>query len=815
MLLPAFVGTVGLLCAAVEAAPRGSWLGNAQQERIVARSDPSKNDVYRQPSYTPINNSTTSAPNSATLDPSIQCPTDYVKISTKTVDVTVTVTTSSNGSYYTTEICHDCTKTLTISNTVFVPPSKYASTLSHGEHNTGSPYHPVNSTYVTPHQTKAAYDPSETGGAGEHPYMNSTLGHSFSTPIDKYASHTGYQKPDQSGAYSTSGGYSSPPVHTKPVYSGPAHANSTATRSGYAQPVYTKPVYSGPVSGNATSPVYTKPINSTPVYSKPAGYNSSIVAPSYTKPMDTPIYSAPVYTKHVIPDNSSTINPPVYTKPIDTPIYTPPVYTKPAVPGNSSAVIPPAYTKPVDTAIYTPPAHTRPVVPDNSSAIAPPVYTRPVDTPVYTPPVYTRPGHSQPVVPGNSSVVDPPEYTRPSKTPIYTPPVYTKPVIPGNSSAIDPPAYTKPVDTPVYSVPVYTKPVYPEPVIPGNSSAIDRPAYTPPVDTAIYTPPVYTKPVYSRSVVPGNSSTAESSVSSTIDYPLYTPPVYHTPVFSSGAASSIPTSSVGNPIYTPPVYYPPFVTSESSGLPTTSATSQHDGASLSATESTSSSSSEVGTSSTETTTGTPNVSTTREVDDIENDNTTVQTTPGEETTLAETMTETPTTAPAADPYKKRLVIDVALIPASTAHFKAGVTAAVKAEPTKTVYEHNAQDGATSKDTAYCGVKGEASEENFLAEYTEQRRGEAITLEGCYQFCDNNTRFAYGCQAYRFYSDGNGAPRCVLYGKAASEDIIKLDSTVEGRWYDISCGSPTDDTPANYEQPRRGGLAAAINLDLGF
>ncbi|KAH6960988.1 hypothetical protein DER45DRAFT_181311 [Fusarium avenaceum] len=217
MLIPVIVGAVGLLGTAVEAAPHGSWFSSSQKQPRVARY--ASKDTYTPPSYTPPSytptsytpvhsyippkNSTTSATHSATLEPTVQCPTDYVFTSTKTVDVTVTVTASSNGSYYTTAICDDCTKTLTISNTIWVPPSKYASTLPYGEENTGSPYRPVNSTYAAPSQTK-------TGD--EYPYINSTMG--YSTPIDQHASPTGYQTPGQSAVYSNIDGQVSPPVYT-------------------------------------------------------------------------------------------------------------------------------------------------------------------------------------------------------------------------------------------------------------------------------------------------------------------------------------------------------------------------------------------------------------------------------------------------------------------------------------------------------------------------------------------------------------------------------------------------------------------------
>ncbi|KAI1068024.1 hypothetical protein LB507_004838 [Fusarium sp. FIESC RH6] len=370
MFLPSIVGAVGLLGTVAEAAPRGSWFGRAQPR--VARS---VND-YAPPRYTPINswvapkNTTTPAINTTTHEPTLRCPTGYVFTSTRTVDVTVTVTASSNGSYHTTEVCKDCTQTVTISNTVLVPPTKYASTLPYGEENTRSPYRPVNSTYAAP-------SPAKTGN--DYSYMNSTLEYSFSTPVDQRASPTAYQPPRQSVVYSTPGGQVSPPVFTKPVHSDPTYGNSTGTSSGYVPPVYTKPAYSSVASGNATVPVRTKPAQSPPVYSAPVyttpvlPAKTSVVAPPvYTKAAETPVYSVPVYTEPVLPGNSSIVDPPVDTKPIETPIYTPPVYTKAAYPDpvisrNSSTVELRVVSSTTQDAVYTPPVYNPPVVSSESS----------------------------------------------------------------------------------------------------------------------------------------------------------------------------------------------------------------------------------------------------------------------------------------------------------------------------------------------------------------------------------------------------------------------------------------------------------------
>ncbi|KAH7197020.1 uncharacterized protein B0J16DRAFT_278049 [Fusarium flagelliforme] len=478
MLLPSIVGAVGLLGTVAEAAPRGSWFRRTQPRVVRSVND------YVPPSYTPINsyiapkNTTTPAIKTTTHEPTLHCPTDYVFISTRTVDVTVTVTASSNGSYYTTEVCKDCTQTVTISNTVLVPPTKYASTLPYGEENTRSPYYPVNSTYAAPSQTKTGND---------YPYMNSTLGYSFSTPVDQHASPTGYQTPGQSAVYSAPDGQVSPPVYTKPAYSSVA-------------------------SGNGTVPVYTKPVQSPPVYSAPNGYNSSIVAPIYTKPVDTPVYSAPVYTKPVLPGNTSVVAPPVYTKPAETPVYSVPVYTKP----------------PVETPIYTPPVYTKPaypgpVIPGNSSTVEPPVVSPTTRDAVYTPPVYNKPVYSAPVI-SNSSIIEPiiptpigstssgdaaPLSTSSNVDPIYTPPVYNPPVVSSESSEYS-------------TVSIPTNSTIP-PVIPTIS---EDPTIALPTDTT----------TSSETETPSAETTSSAIISS------QAPPVIPTPSTTEGYTSTIETT---------------------------------------------------------------------------------------------------------------------------------------------------------------------------------------------------------------------------------------------------------------------------------
>ncbi|RSM14025.1 hypothetical protein CEP52_001611 [Fusarium oligoseptatum] len=798
---------LAFLVTAVEAAPRGTWFHKFQRDdqgskaRIAARSDSQASNAYSQPNvYTPgakyaspdtytkvdsqyaaPKNTSTSTVNSKTLKSDIECPTGGVYVSTTTLDLTVTVTASSNMSY---TICRDCTQTVTRNGTVYLPGGKYVPTLSYdketnaaypiaeitnggGQYNTGSPYYPPNATYI-PVKTKDVEDPDETEPCtdDDYPYMNSTIAAPlYTTPVDKHVSASGYQ----SGIYNTPSGYNSDapvytrPAYVKPVYPEPGHSNSSIETPAYTKPVYTKPVYPQP-SGNSTivAPVYTKPS-----YPHPSG-NSSIVPPVYTKPSypdpssnsstTPPAYIKPVYTKPVYPEpNNSSIVPTVYTPPV----YTKPAYTQPVIPGNSSAITP-VYTNSADPSVYTPPVYTKPVypetpVPGNSSTVS----TKSADPSVYTPPVYTKPVYPQPVTSGNSST---------SEAPVYTPPVYSDPVVHGNSSTV-PPVYTTPVDPSVYTPPAYAKPAYSEPIIPGNSSTSEDPIYTPPVNTKpaypgsvisssssnnegpVYTPPVYTRPSYPDPVSSGNSSV--------------TPPVYTKPV-----ETPVTTKSVDTPVYSPPVYTKPVFPSESSDaypLPSTPSNST-----IPPVLPVSSSDS----SSVVDPTFTPEASTSQGGSASASiEPTTLPVTPFLTTTSS---IESSTTEPC--------IIDTSMVPISSSYLN--VTATTPSVPTATIYKRDAENGASKRDTAYCGVKGKATGMNFLAEFSEDSHGMPVTLEGCYQFCKHDLPSTHGCQAYRFYNNDSGATRCAVYNQPVSKDIREIDSTVEDVWFDLTCGSPS-------------------------
>lgn len=162
------------------------------------------------------------------------------------------------------------------------------------------------------------------------------------------------------------------------------------------------------------------------------------------------------------------------------------------------------------------------------------------------------------------------------------------------------------------------------------------------------------------------------------------------------------------------------------------------------------------------------------------------------------------------------VIDTSMTPVTmgTTNMPSKTHAAPR--PTKTVCVHDGPIGSPSNGTAYCGIHGKPAGTYFIAEFIENKPGVAVTEEGCYQFCDvsfiSSTQGLHisfhisytnihlqsvmeatkGCQSYRFYKNELGAPRCALYGRSVAASVDDLDKNQPDVWYDLACGSPTDE-----------------------
>ncbi|CAM1506715.1 Fc.00g063560.m01.CDS01 [Cosmosporella sp. VM-42] len=184
--------------------------------------------------------------------------------------------------------------------------------------------------------------------------------------------------------------------------------------------------------------------------------------------------------------------------------------------------------------------------------------------------------------------------------------------------------------------------------------------------------------------------------------------------------------------------------------------------------------------------------------------TTILTEPCDETTTSRSFTVTPFLSTTTTPTfaTETCVIDTSMTPVTTATLTTATTPPQYTQPSQTVCEYNYEPGTPDRDSEHCGVPGEPVGTYFIAEFIEDRPGVVVSLEGCYQFCDSVMDSTRGCQAYRFYHNNLGAPRCALYGMPVSWDVRELDPNQPNRWYDLTCGSPTaeawhEDMPASH------------------
>lgn len=71
----------------------------------------------------------------------------------------------------------------------------------------------------------------------------------------------------------------------------------------------------------------------------------------------------------------------------------------------------------------------------------------------------------------------------------------------------------------------------------------------------------------------------------------------------------------------------------------------------------------------------------------------------------------------------------------------------------------------------------------------------------------------GCQAYRYYENALGAPRCDLYGMPVAWDVLELDATQPDLWYDLACGSPTEASSSSTATSTSSGFSIKAALGL--
>ncbi|GKT48379.1 uncharacterized protein ColSpa_08560 [Colletotrichum spaethianum] len=137
------------------------------------------------------------------------------------------------------------------------------------------------------------------------------------------------------------------------------------------------------------------------------------------------------------------------------------------------------------------------------------------------------------------------------------------------------------------------------------------------------------------------------------------------------------------------------------------------------------------------------------------------------------------------------VIDTSMVPVTSAPLTSVPTSTLI--PTKTVCQEDAPTGKPKPGNNHCGVHGLPVGNYFLARFVENAPAVPVTLEGCYQFCASVMDATNGCRAYRFYPErGLNVPRCDLYGSSVAYALDSIDNDHPDIWFDLACGSPSDD-----------------------
>ncbi|KUI65950.1 Periaxin [Cytospora mali] len=102
----------------------------------------------------------------------------------------------------------------------------------------------------------------------------------------------------------------------------------------------------------------------------------------------------------------------------------------------------------------------------------------------------------------------------------------------------------------------------------------------------------------------------------------------------------------------------------------------------------------------------------------------------------------------------------------------------------------APTGTPSAQDIHCGVRGAPIGDYYLATYAWNKRDVPVTLEGCYQFCNNVFGITEGCQSFNFYLEpGLGSPRCDLYAGTVAFEVASISPYEPYTWFDLACGDP--------------------------
>ncbi|KAL6403460.1 hypothetical protein AUP68_12810 [Ilyonectria robusta] len=781
----------------------------------------------------------------------IGCPTASLFVSTTTVDITVFITATSNFTYtnepyddepattHNTKASAHLSSVSTDCDDETAPgyTGPKTATIVEEHHSTETEpcsedlLYPMNSTMLHSLSTRTAHtgvyhtdayhtdteepctdDPSfpanETGRPPHYtaPSLWSTTLSTHVSPTSDCDDETsasgepGIVTPDSTGYFSTP--HATPVASTEPC----DNETSTATPSSHPHALYTLPfggsntTYTTPESKPAES---TEPCDdtssSTPTSANPGLYTSGVVG-NYSTPRVTPVESSKPNDDKTSSATPTTRPAPIYTLPFGDsnttypePSESPKPYYNQSTSATSSRPAP-IYTLPSGNSnTYVKPTESPTTYHNQSTSATPtshsaPFYTIPFgNTNTYVQPYESpKPYHNQTTSATLTSEY-PSVYTPVSVGSSSTP--QTTPVT-STESRNNSTAYMTPTS---HSAPLYTLPF-------GNSNTYVQPSESP-------------KPYFNQTT----SSTATS------EYPVTSTPVSvgnsSTP-YTTPAASTEPcddeTSSVTSASEPPIIVFTP--TPFANYSITAPNTKRHESTEPCDDETTTPmTSSTIISNMTPTTpyndeTMTPSAIPSSSTEPCDDDTTTTWTStvvpgnttassppssstePCDETSTTKPVSVTPflssSTTTSASSTSETPVIDTYMVPVSTPVLNTTPTYPLPAK--ETICEHTVQPGSPSKDTTYCGVHGTPASTYFISEFTEERPGVPVSLEDCYQFCISALQTTRGCQSYRYYTNSAGAPRCALYGLTISKSVRELDSSQSDVWYDLTCGSPSEE-----------------------
>ncbi|KAJ4257753.1 hypothetical protein NW757_003379 [Fusarium falciforme] len=119
------------------------------------------------------------------------------------------------------------------------------------------------------------------------------------------------------------------------------------------------------------------------------------------------------------------------------------------------------------------------------------------------------------------------------------------------------------------------------------------------------------------------------------------------------------------------------------------------------------------------------------------------------------------------------------------------TTTTEEEIVVTMAKRSFQDGPPIRRNVHCEVNGSRRAISPVDEFSEERPGVPISIEGCYQRCKDRANAEPSCKSFSFSYGHLGQPLCDLFDGSVSESVSTLDHAEISLWFDLVCGSPSE------------------------